>query len=334
MMMRRSLLRWAVPVVLLAVGLGAWLLLGGRPVMVQTAAVERGPAAELVYATGYVEAEHPVSVSTRITAPVREVLVQEGDRVARGQALIVQDNAEQLGLLAQASAQAQGATLAEQRVLALYAQGWATKKARDEAVYAAQAARASAGALRARLDQMTVRAGISGVVLKRDVEPGDLVTPGKLLLQLGDPASARVTATVDERDIPRVRRGQSALMSSDGLPGKVVRGHVSEITPGGDPSQRAFRVRIGFDKPETLPFGLTLEVNIVTRAHENALLVPSGAVADGKVWVVEDGRATSRAVRTGVTGTDRTEVLSGLAQGDRVIVNPPKELEEGQRVRS
>jgi multidrug efflux pump subunit AcrA (membrane-fusion protein) len=74
-----------------------------------------------------------------------------------------------------------------------------------------QAARASAGALRARLDQMTVRAGISGVVLKRDVEPGDLVTPGKLLLQLGDPASARVTATVDERDIPRIRRGQLAL---------------------------------------------------------------------------------------------------------------------------
>jgi multidrug efflux pump subunit AcrA (membrane-fusion protein) len=88
MMMRRSLLRWAVPVVLLAVGLGVWLLLGGRPAMVQTAAVERGPAAELVYATGYVEAEHPVSVSTRVTAPVREVLVQRGRQgYTRGQAL-------------------------------------------------------------------------------------------------------------------------------------------------------------------------------------------------------------------------------------------------------
>lgn len=333
MSLRNLPLRWIVPVALLALGLMAWLLIGGRPITVETAAVEKGPAAELVYASGYVEAEHPVSVSARITAPVRDVLVREGDRVVRGQALLVQDNAEQLGLLAQANAQAQGATLAEQRVLALYKQGWATKKARDEAVYTAQAARASVNALRARLDQLTVRAGISGVVLKRDVEPGDLVTPGKLLLQLGDPASARVTATVDERDIPRIQRGQLALMSSDGLPGKVVRGHVTEITPGGDPNQRAFRVRIGFEKPETLPFGLTLEVNIVIREHANALLVPSGAVLDDKVWLMEDGKAVHRAVRTGVSGTDKTEILSGLAQGDTVIVNPPKDLEEGQKVR-
>lgn len=333
MTLRSLPFRWIIPIALLALGLVGWLVFAGRPITIETASVDKGPAAELVYATGYIEAEHPVSVSTRITAPVRDVLVREGDSVTRGQALLVQDNAEQLGLLAQANALSQGATLAEQRVLALYRQGWATKKARDEAVYNAQAARASAGALRARLDQMTVRAGISGVVLKRDVEPGDLVTPGKLLLQLGDPASARVTATVDERDIPRIQRGQLALMSSDGLPGKVVHGRVTEITPGGDPNQRAFRVRIGFEKPESLPFGLTLEVNIVTREHNNALLVPSGAVTDGKVWVVEDGRAKLRAVRTGVVGTDKTEIVSGLAQDDRVIVNPPKELEEGQKVR-
>lgn len=331
----RSLpLRWIVPIALLALGLAAWLLVGGHPITLETATVEKGPAAELVYATGYVEAEHPVSVSARITAPVRDVLVREGDPVTRGQALLVQDNAEQLGLLAQANAQSQGATLAEQRVLTLYKDGWATKQARDEAVYNAQAARASVNALQARLDQMTVRAGITGVVLKRDVEPGDLVTPGKLLLQLGDPASARVTATVDERDIPRVRRGQLALMSSDGLPGKVVRGHVTEITPGGDPNQRAFRVRIGFEKPENLPFGLTLEVNIVTHERESALLVPSGAVQDGKLWVVEDGKAVQRSVRIGISGTDKTEILSGVAQGDTVIVNPPKDLEEGQKVRS
>ncbi len=334
MTLRNIPLQWIIPIALLALGLAAWMVFSARPITVETVPVEKGPAAELVYATGYIEAAHPVSVSARLTAPVRDVLVNEGERVVRGQALLVQDNEEQLGLLAQANAQAQGATLAEQRVLALYKDGWATKKARDEAVYNAQAARASVGALRARLDQMTVRAGISGVVLKRDVEPGDLVTPGKLLLQLGDPASARVTATVDERDIPRIQRGQLALMSSDGLPGKVVRGRVTEITPGGDPSQRAFRVRIGFEKVESLPFGLTLEVNIVTREREDALLVPSGAIEQGKVWVVEDGKATRRSIRIGVSGTDKTEILSGLAKGDKVIVNPPKELEEGQKVRS
>lgn len=310
-----------------------WFLWGERPRQVETATVVRGPAVELVYATGYVEAQHPVSVSARLTAPVQQVLVEEGARVEKGQALILLDSAEQRGLLAQAEAQARGASLAERRTVTLFGQGWVTRAARDEAVAAGEAARASVAALRARLDQATVRAGISGVVLKRDVEPGDLATPGQELLQLGDPASARVTATVDERDIPRVSPGQEVLMATDAMRGKVIRGRVTEITPGGDPNQRAFRVRIGLDDASALPFGLTLEVNIVTARRTGALLVPAGAVANGQVWRVRDGKARKVAVRTGVEGGEKVEILSGLAQGDTVIVNPPDALEDGDRVR-
>lgn len=329
----RKRLVWVV-LVLALLALGAWALLGGGAQQVSTAKVERGPAAELVYATGYVEAKHPVSVSARLTAPVVQVLVLEGARVTKGQPLVLLDDAEQRGLLAQAEAQARGASLAEQRAVTLFKQGWVTKAARDEAVAAGQAARASVAALRARLDQTTVRAGISGVILKREVEPGDLATPGKELMQLGDPASARVTATVDERDIPRVQVGQEVLMSTDAMPGKVIKGRVSEITPGGDPTQRAFRVYIALDQAASLPFGLTLEVNVVASRHDKALLVPAGVVADGHAFVVEDGRAVKRAVSTGIEGTEKVEVLSGLAEGDEVVVDPPEGLEDGDRVRS
>lgn len=313
--------------------LAGWWLTAGRPITVRTATVTRGPAVELVYATGYVEPAHPVTVSSRVTAPVLAVLVSEGQAVSRGQALVRLDDSEQRALLAQAEADARGRNLAERRVTTLYAQGWMTRAARDEAVSSAQAARAQVSALGARLGQMTMRAGIAGVVLKRDVEPGDLATPGKALLELGDPASARVTATVDERDIVRIHPGQVALLSTDAVPGKVIRGRVSEITPGGDPDQRAFRVRIALDRAAGLPFGLTLEVNIVAQEHAAALLVPVGAVAQGQVWLVRDGRATRRAVRSGITGADRVEILSGLARGDRVVVNPPEGLAEGDRVR-
>ena len=327
------------PIVLLAIAIllaaaGGWWLLNGRPLVVVTAPVGRGPAVELVYATGFVEAEHPVAVSSRLTAPVIAVLVEEGARVTRGQALVRLDDSEQRALLAQARADARGKSLAENRVAALYAKGWVTRAARDEAVAAGQASRAAASALEARLNQLTMRAGIDGVVLKRDVEPGDLANPGKTLFQLGDPARARVTATVDERDIPRVRVGQKALLSTDALPGKVIRGHVTEITPGGDPGERAFRVRIGLDGRKDLPFGLTLEVNIVTNRHEGALLVPAGALIDGHVWRVRDGRVERRKVRTGIIGADKVEVVSGLAEGDRVVVDPPAGLEDWDRVRS
>lgn len=331
--MRRRLIAFLV-VLVIAVAAAIWFFVSRQTVNVEIAKVERGPAAELVYATGYVDAEHPVSVSARITAQVRTVLVREGDRVAVGQPLIVQDNSEQLGLFAQAQAQARGATLTEQRIVSLFEKGWATRAARDEALANGQSARASAEAIQARLDQLTVRAGISGVVLKRDVEPGDMATPAKALIQLGDPALARVTATVDERDIPRVRVGQSALMSTDALPGRVVKGHVTEITPGGDPNQRAFRVRIGLDRGEVLPFGLTLEVNIVTRRHDGALLVPVEAISEGKVWLVVEGKARQRAVKTGIAGTDKAEILSGLSMGDAVIVDPPDSLEDGDRIGS
>jgi RND family efflux transporter MFP subunit len=309
-----------------------WLVMARHPVHVQVAKVEMGPAVELVYATGYVDAEHPVSVSARITAPVRAVLVREGDRVVSGQPLLVQDNSEQLGLLAQAEAQARGATRAERRIGSLFAKGWVTRAARDETVANGEASRASAMSLRARLDQLTVRAGVTGIVLKRDVEPGDLATPGKELMQLGDPAHARVTATVDERDIPRIHDSQPVLMSTDALPGRIIRGHVVQITPGGDPNQRAFRIRIGLSGTEELPFGLTLEVNIVTQHRDNVLLVPAGAVSDGKIWLVNDGRARRRAIRTGISGTDKVEIRSGLSPSDIVIVDPPEDLEEGERV--
>lgn len=312
----------------------ASLVVSSRTRYVQLSKVEKGAAVELVYATGYVDAEHPVSVSVRIAAPVRAVLVREGERVRDGQPLLIQDNAEQLGLLAQAQAQARGATLAEQRIVALYGKGWATRTAYDEAVANAQSARASAAAIGARLDQLTVRAGIAGVVLRRDVEPGDLATPGRELFQLGDPAQARVTATVDERDIPRVRIGQKALMSTDAMPGRIVTGHVTEITPGGDPDQRAFRVRIGLDRGQILPFGLTLEVNVVTQRHDDALLVSSRSIVAGKVWRVEKGRAQQRTVRVGIIGTEKTEIRSGLAAGDRIIVDPPTGLSDGDKVRS
>jgi RND family efflux transporter MFP subunit len=319
----------AIVITALAVG---WFLLSGGAPRVETAKVTRGPAVELVYATGFVEAQQPVTVSSRVTAPVTQVLVEEGQRVVSGQPLVSLDDAEQRGLLAQSQAELRRATLAANRIGTLYRQGWATRTANDEAVAARDAARASAAALRARLDQYAIRSGISGVVLKRDVYPGDLATPGKQLMQLGDPTLMRITATVDERDITRVQVGQEALMSSEGL-ARVVRGRVAEVTPGGDPGQRAFRVRIKPEGDTALPLGLTLEVNLVTSRHERALLVPESAVSEGRAWVVTDGRARGRNLRTGIAGGGKVEVLSGLSEGDTVIVDAPADLKDGDRVR-
>jgi RND family efflux transporter MFP subunit len=178
-----------------------------------------------------------------------------------------------------------------------------------------------------------LRAGIDGVVLKRDVEPGDLATPSRVLMTLGDPARVRVTAAVDERDVPRILPGQEAVMSTEAFPGRIIKGRVREITPGGNPIERAFRVRLMLEDAPNLPLGLTLEVNIVTKRAQRALLVPATAVRGQQVWTVEDGKAQPRQVKTGITGMDEVQILRGLRAGEAVIRDPPEGLEAGEKVK-
>lgn len=324
---------WLVALLAVAIAAaGAALVWRGQPVAVVLAKARIGPAIELVYATGFVEAQQPVSVQARITAPVAQVLVEEGSRVHRGQPLFLLADEEQRALLAQAAAQRRAAELKEGRTVTLYRQGWMTRAARDQAVADADAARAVQATAVARQDQLVVRAQIDGIVTKRDIYPGELATPTKVLALLGDPSRIRVTATVDERDIARVHVGQAALMSSDAWPGRTIRATVDEITPTGDPTQRAFRVRLLPIGATDLPLGISLEVNIVTRQDDHALLVPATAVTDGHVWIVTAGRAHRRAVKIGIAGTDSMQIVSGLAAGDSVITVPPAGLTEGARV--
>lgn len=324
--------KWLPLMVLIAAGIGLWFWLN-RPAEVTGVRASYGRALDLVYATGFVETREPVEVASRVTAPVIEVLVREGDRVTRGQPLVRLDAGEQQQAIAQLEAQTIQANLAEQRALTLFARGFVSAAGRDQAVATARSARAAERVARERLAQYEIRAGIAGVVLRHDVEPGDLATPSRTLMTLGDPALLRVTATVDERDIPRIRAGQSVLMSSDAYPGRVIRGRVDEITPGGNPDQRAFRVRIAPESTGPLPIGLTLEINIVIAEKTRALLVPARALDAGRVWVVEGERARARKVRAGIEGGEKVEILSGVPAGACVLADPPDKLKDGARVK-
>lgn len=331
--MKKPLRFWLIVLILVAVAAagGVWLWRAQRT-EVTLARARIGPAVELVYATGYVEAQQPVSVQSRLTAPVDKVLVKEGDRVVRGQPLILLVDDEQRAATAQAAAQRRAAEQTEARTVTLFKQGWVTRSARDQAVANADAARAAEATASARQNQLIIRAEINGVVTKRDIEPGELATPTRVLALLGDPAQIRVTATIDERDIARVRVGEPALMSSDAWPGQTIPARVTELTPSGDPTQRAFRVRLEPTSAITLPLGISLEINIISRREEKAVLVPASAYGDGHVWVVAAGQARRRAVKPGIGGTDTMQIVSGLRAGEAVIVAPPADLADGQRV--
>ncbi|URD59892.1 efflux RND transporter periplasmic adaptor subunit [Sphingomonas sp. KRR8] len=316
-------------ILILAIAAAAFWL--SQPVQVAVIRPYRGAATELVYATGFVEPVQPVAIASRLTAPVAAVLVDEGDAVRKGQPLVRLDDSDLRSAYAQAHALSIGASLTERRTLTLFRQGWVTAAARDTAVANAEAARAAERLAAAKIDQSVVRSAIDGTVIKRDIEPGELALPSRTLMLLGDPNRSRITATVDERDVPRIRAGQPALVSSDAWPGRVLRARVAELTPTGDPTQRAFRARLRLEGGPALPLGMSLEVNIVTSEDRSALLVPNSAIAGDAVWTIVDGRARRRPVTLGIRGQKSSAVV-GLPADAVLIDLPGSDLKDGARV--
>jgi RND family efflux transporter MFP subunit len=150
---------------------------------------------------------------------------------------------------------------------------------------------------------------------------------------VGEPRPLRVTADVDEEDIPRVHAGQRVLMRADAFEGQVLSGTVSDITPAGDPRLKVYRVRIALPDDTTLRIGMTVEANIVVRETDSAVLVPDQAVAGGAVWVLEGDTVRRVPVVTGVRGARRVEIREGLEAGARVVLDPSPRLVDGGRVR-
>ncbi len=330
--------RLATPRARLVLGAVALTLIAGgfflfRPPQVTVAQPTRGEAVDVVYATGVVDYVRQARLAPVATAPIQRVFVEEAQRV-RGGALLAQlDDGPARGTAAQLEAQASTARLAAQRVQTLYQRGFASRAAWDEARGARAAAEAAARSARERLDDYAIRAPFAGTILRRDAEPGDLATPNRVLFVLADEASLRVTADLDERDIARVAVDQAALVRADAFPNQTFDATIGEVTPQGDSATRVFRVRLRLDPTSPLRAGMTVEANIVAGRRENAVLVPAGAVRDNAVFVVEGSRVRRRPVVVGAVGDQRSEIQDGLSGEERVIVNPPEGLRDGQRVR-
>lgn len=303
------------------------------PRHVQIASVTRGEAVDIVYGTGIVDFVREADVAPVVVAPILRVFVEEGQSVRAGALLSQLEDAQQQATLRQLEAQAALARIEARRAEQLYARDFASRASLDDARAQRNAASAAAAAQRALTANYAVRAPFAGEVIRRDAEPGDLASPSHPLFVIADRSRLRVTADLDERDVARVARGQRALIRADAFAGESFEARVAELTPQGDAGARVFRVRLSLASDTPLRPGMNVEANIVTAVRENALLVPSNALREGAVWTVVNGHARRRVVETGASGAERTEIKSGLAAGDVVIIDPPAGLRDGVNVR-
>lgn len=314
--------------------LGIWLAIRWfGPDPVQVVNPKRGPAVQAVYATGSVEATVMLPLAPRITARLVELHADEGQRAKQDQLLARLEDDDLRQTIRELEAKEKYARREYERDAVLIKRKAIPESRFDNARMQWDAAKAALARAKAEQEFLQLVAPADGHIIRRDGEVGELIPANQPVFWFSCCAPLRISAEVDEEDIPLVKPGQKVLISADAFPGDVYYGQVQSITPMGDPVARSYRVRIGFDNSAPLQIGMTAETNIVIRESQDALLVPTSAVTQNSLWLVEEGRLKKRAVSIGAKGPEQTEIMEGMTEESFVALNPGGNWVEGQRVR-
>jgi len=279
-------------------------------------------------AEAVVEAVQQTTVGTQIAGRVLEVHADAGQQVAKGALLMRIDGREAVEVARAAEAQYAMAKLNYERQRQLKEQKFVSQAAVDKAKADFDAAAANRSAAGASQSHATIVAPMAGVVARRHAEPGDMAMPGTPLFTIYQPGSLRVTASIPQHRLPAMRGVTAARVEFPEL-GKWVEATTIQLLPTADAATHVSTVRVGLPVlPDVVP-GMFARVHFVT-GQASKLTVPAAAVVRrGEVAAVyvqaADGRLLLRQLRLGETvGQGEIEVLAGLNNGEKVVVDPVK----------
>jgi RND family efflux transporter MFP subunit len=187
--------------------------------------------------------------------------------------------------------------------------------------------------LEAEMKNAEVRSPIEGILTNVQTIDGELVSDGNELFTVSS-RKTYVRGEVNEEDVGEVKPGMKAKVQLYAYRTRTFTGRVTSIQPAADPTTQRYTVVLEMENPpDNMMVGMTGEMNIITGVHENALLVPTRALLVDQALVVNGGIVQRRTVNVGFRTLDFSETLSGLAEGDHVIVADQDKFRSGQPVR-
>ncbi|MBK8010823.1 MAG: efflux RND transporter periplasmic adaptor subunit [Deltaproteobacteria bacterium] len=282
---------------------------------------------------GTVYAKLRATLEAKVAGRIKVMPVRLGDHVKEGDLIARLEVEEIQARVRQAEALMSQAETDRQRYTALVAKGAATPQELEATETRHAVARASLSEARTMLAYAQVKAPFAGVVMHKMADVGDLATPGRPLVDLEDPASLRLEVAVPEALIGFLKVGMpipatiGANMRLDAV--------VAEIAPAANPGTRTFLVKLDLPSAEGLRPGQFGRAMIPTRRSE-ILRIPGAAVVHrGQmeiVFVVVDGQAQLRLIKTGKVFGDSVEVVAGLEPEDIIVVEGAARLVDGQPV--
>lgn len=294
--------------------------------------VERLVGEEVI---GTVRARDTVELAPTVMGKVAELHCALGARVKAGE-LIARLSVEELSArLDQARENLAQAALELARTTRLHASGATTGADFDAATSRHRLARAAEAEAATMASYAAVRAPFAGIVTAKRANQGDMAMPGRPLCVIEDPAALRFEATVPEGLARAFAQAPTIQVVLD-APGPALTTTVAEVSPNADATSRTVLVKLALPRDPRLRAGAFGRA-IVPASPVRALTVPARAVVrNGQleaVYVVGDGAARMRLVRTGRTGDGGIELVSGLQDGEQVVVDGADRLVDGQPVR-
>ncbi|MFQ6094369.1 MAG: efflux RND transporter periplasmic adaptor subunit [bacterium] len=286
--------------------------------------------------TGTVEGILQSYVNPKISEKIVKVNAKEGDYVKMGQVIAELDQGSVNARYQQSRSAYENAKKDYQRMQALREAGAISDQTLDQVKTSYEVAKANFEAAASLLD---LTAPISGVLTSLGVDIGDITVPGEPIATIAQIDRVKVVLQVSEIMVGQLKIGQEATISIDADPGHQIHGTVTRIALSADPKTRNFEVQVEADNPQLLlKPGNFATVEIAISSKKQALAIPKDALTEREgntiVYVVDaEGKAEIRPVEKGISNGILTEILDGLAEGDRVIVNGFNDLLGGEKVK-
>jgi membrane fusion protein, multidrug efflux system len=305
------------------------------PVEAQRVAIE--PIVEKVQAIGTLRANRSVMVRPEIAGLVTEIGFTESGQVAKGAVLYRLDDAIVRAQLQQAEASLALSQRNHERAMSLYRKGAGTAQARDQAIAALDADRATVALARARLAQAVVHAPFAGIAGISTVDVGAYVTAGQDLVSLDDVDTVKIDFDVPERYARFIAKKEKVVVAADALPGRTFAGAVSVAATRIDPEARTLGVRARAPNPDhLLRPGMFARVSVEVGAVRRAIVIPEQAIVpqgdELAVFRVVNGKAARTVVVLGLREYGRAEIVKGLSPGDLVITAGQQKVHDGSPV--
>jgi membrane fusion protein (multidrug efflux system) len=306
---------------------------------VETAPAKAGPIQRRLTAVGSLRSNESVVVRPEIAGRIAEFKFDEGQRVKKGDPLVLLDDTVWRAAVEQAQAALWLAQSNYARAVDLLNRKAGTTKARDEAMAELRADQASLELAKARLDKTVLKAPFDGVVGLRKASVGDFIDVGKDIVNLEQIDPLKVDFRVAEVYVGAVKPGQNLQLGVDAFAGDRFDGEVYAIDPLIDESGRSILLRARLPNQDgRLRPGMFARISLVLNEREDAIQVPEQALVpqgqDQFVFKVVDGKAAFTKVKVGIRRDGMAEIVEGLSPGDQVVTAGQLKIRDGAPVKA